>query len=757
MMEEKTLSTWVIRFMALVLILFPADFLFALESPEQSKIEFAPDTQRQSKIELFYETYEEASYNQYGYDVLMGGTIVSPIFVGPDYRVGPKDVVHISIWGGSLKELGSYSKKETSTNFVEYNLKVNDSGSMIVPEIGMISVNGITLDELKKVVSQKFKNYCRDCSVALTIDEPRVIEILVTGNVAHPGYVQVLAGSSLYDVLLAAGGVTKQGSLRRIMLSRADKKEEFVDMYQFINTGELGSLPTVQLKDSVHVNAIGRVVLMKGQVNLTGIFEMKDGETLNDVMNYAGGVLPDCEKNHIEITRFGKDGRTLINHEGPPETCQVENGDSIHFLKQYNVIKDSVRLMGYVPVVKAYTWHENYYLKEIIGAINTFKPETSLEYAEIRRYDKLAMEPSIISFCPQDVLNNQTKESKDAQILLQPLDEIVLFSKDELKETPMVSISGGIQKPGKYRFLENMTILNLIRSAGGIKWMGCDQGKIVRYDYNDQKKWTTSDIDFNFQDINHRTSPDISLKPLDRVIVNSRSDFMQTEWQVAIEGQVNYPGSYPIGSQTKLSDVITYSGMLTDNADLGGLTLIREDAKAIQSKHQKTAENILRKGLLDVAAHLKNTYLTEEERNENKQSMAIVQNYLDHIENTDIQGRVLLNEKDLSSLEVLKQSPSDVLLQNGDRIVIPEKKNMITIVGEVYNPASYLFRDKSRVSDYLAQAGGIAPYADFKSSFIVRNNGTVVSYAQKEGGFDDVIMKPGDVLIIPSKTFGLSK
>lgn len=707
-----------------------------------------------SKIEQFYESYEGQEFVQYGYSVLDAGQNQKSVLVGPDYVVGPGDVVHVSIWGGGLNTLG---EKEGSSNFKGYNVKVSDNGVMIIPEIGMVAVNGRTLDELKELVSQKFKTYCRDCQVSLSIETPRKIRILVTGHVVHPGYVQVLSGSSLYDILLAAGGVTKQGSLRNILLKKRQNKVSSVDLYQFINTGEFDDMPSINLGDVVHVNPIGFVVLMKGQINQPGIYELKKNESLKELVAFAGGFLPDSETRHIEITRFDKGERKIINQDISQGECELINGDSVHFLKQYAVVKDFVKLIGYVPVVKTFAWRDNFSIKDIIGKIENFKPETAMDYAEIRRYDPSTGEPSYLSFSPERVLNWKIKESRDANILLKPCDEVVLFSIEQMMEKPMVSISGGINKPGKYKWVDEMTVMNLVRLSGGMNWMACDQGKIVRYTFDDKKKWTTSVIDFNLNEIRNNEAKDISLSPLDRVIVNSRSDYKQTEWLVDISGEVDYPGSYPIGSQTRLSDVLAYSGDLTKNADLEGLQLIRNDAKSVQVKHQKTAENILRQGLVGVAAQVKSTYLTEEERNDNKQSLAIIENYLAHLTNRDIEGRMILNEKDLMSLNTLKGSDSDVHLQNGDRIVIPKKTDMVTIVGEVYNPSSYLYKEKERVSDYLSLAGGIASYADIESAFIVRKNGSVVSYSQKEGKFYDIIMKAGDVLIIPSKALAMTK
>lgn len=715
---------------------------------------------QKSKIELFYESYEKESCEQYGYGILSGEGVLKefsqrPAVVGPGYRVGPKDVVQVSIWGSALNELSGGSTGPRHSNFMENTITVDDQGNLIIPEIGMVPVNGRTYEELKQLISLKYGTFCKDCSVSVSIEKPRIISVLVTGNVGAPGYVRVFAGSSLYDILLASGGVTKQGTLRKITIKRPGGGKITADLYQFINSGKMDELPVVQMGDSVHVEPIGPVVLMKGQIVQPGIYEILNNETLETLVAYAGGLLPDCQSNHIEITRFEKGERKVLNKSLEKKELRPANGDIIFFIKQYDFLKNGVTLKGYVPEIKTYEWRENFLLKDVLSGIVAFKPETCRNYGEIKRLTPDTQEPSILSFNPEAVLSEKEKDSPDARIELQPSDEVILFSKESMKEHPLVSISGGIIRPGQFRWIENMSVLNLVRLAGGVKAFSCDQGKVVRYKINRASQWETSVIEFNLRDIEAHKAADIVLAPLDRVIVNERSDFYQTRWGVTVEGSVNYPGSYPIGSGTRLSDVIGYAGGLTGQADFAGLALIRKEARDIQDAYQKTAENILRKGLVDVAANVKHAYLTVEERTENKQSMAIIQNYLDHLENREVKGRITLDDRDFGSYGSFKGSPSDVILQDGDHIIIPRKNHMVTIVGEVYQPASYLYREKARVSDYLDHAGGIAPLAFFEASFIIRKNGNVISYSQKEGRFRDLVMKDGDVLVIPTKTVGI--
>ncbi len=731
----------------------------ASENPQRVEV---PDVKPipDSPVESFFKSYLDhpGNYRQFGYGLLTPerGQVFQPSQVGADYVIGPQDVIQVNVWGGAINEIARMDGGESAKNYNDYTLTVDGNGAVIFPEIGRLTVNGLTLYELRQIVAKKYRDYYRNCTTSVTIDKPRMVQVLVTGKVNKPGYTQIYAGSSLFDALLAVGGVSKQGSLREIVVKRAGGKEDVIDLYQFIVTGKMALLPKLNYKDTVHVKSLGPVVLMKGRVSQPAIYELKKGESLKDLIAFAGGVLPDCEKKHVEMVRFDDGNRKILNIDGTREIVEVRDGDIVTFLKQNAIIRDSVLLKGEVHVPKTFAWRKDFYLKDIIKDIAMFKPETSLEYAEIQRYSEASLERTIISFSPASILESKNRDSADAMIQLQPYDEVVIYSKNELREKPMVSISGGVMKPGKYNWIEKFTLKNLIRSAGGIQSMAYDEGKVVRYTYKD-KKWETATIDFSLSEISQKESSDIVLEPLDRVIINRKSDFSQTDWKVSVQGEVNYPGLYPVGVKTRLSDVLSYAGKLTDNADLSGLVMLRAEAKGVQTKHQTYAEELLKKDLVSISSENRNAYLSEEQRMENKQSTAVIQDYLNQLQSRGVQGRMLLREEDLVSLETLKGSPSDVFLQDGDSIDIPERKNMVTIVGEVFSPSSYLYMEKTSLSDYLEKAGGVSDYADLKAAFVVRTNGTVISYAQKGRRFKSLDMKPGDVVIIPSKVLGVSK
>ena len=747
--------------MASLFVLFATANVFAKSPVADSVLDKADNVVSQSDtsakgdaitvIEKFYNEYEGEMFKQFGYHIFKSTTPRTTNIVGPDYVMGPEDVINIRLWGEALQEFENISSKNDTGNVIEHKLTVNEEGFVIFPEIGILSVNGMTLRELKQVVAHKYKNYCKTCKTIISIDNPQKFQILITGDVKNPGYTNAMSGSSLYDCLYEAGGITRQGSLRNIRLMHSNGTSETIDLYHFIATGDFEKLPKIIFKDSIHVNPTGSVVLLKGQIRQPGIFEFKAKESLSDMVLFAGGMLPDTDKSHIEITRFEDTGRKIISIQRSKEKTTLKNGDSVKFFKQDIEIKNAVHLKGHVIVPKSFSWRKDFYLKDIIVDTSLFKPKASLDYAEIRRYDKSNKNPTILIFHPNNLMNNNIIEnSNDTIVMLQPFDEIIIFSQKELQEKPMVSINGAVKKAGKYPWIENMTVQNLLNKAGGARWSACDTVRIARYTYQD-KKWITSMLERSLSELKNNVSKDIKLNPHDRVTINEQRDYHQTTWKINIAGEVNYPGEYPIGTKTHLSDIMKQAGLLTDNADLARLVFVRRDAKKIQTEHQKMAVELLRKDLVKKAAQNTISYLNKDERLEKKQSIAIIQNYMDHLKSKKTAGRLVLNENNLVSFESLTGSISDIILQNGDNILIPEKVNFVSVVGEVFRPASYLYKEGGKVSDYLHQAGGVSKYTDLTSAFITRSNGSVTSYTQKGKRFTDVVMKPGDVLILPSE------
>lgn len=543
-----------LKLIMFLLILFYLGFLTT--QGVGAELPAMPSSQYQSPVEVFFNKFEDKKYTQFGYKIFRTALPPRIPVVGPEYLLGPGDEISIKVWGQVLLQLRSANEKNSS--LLEHNLIVDQKGHLLLPELGPISISGLSLGNLEGVLTTKYRELYKDCLVAIALTNIRKIEVLVSGQVENPGYVSVQAGSTVYEALLAAGGITKMGSLRNVMLRQADNKTQQIDLYRLIVTQDEVPLLQLREKDILSVPHIGSTVLIKGEVRHPGIYELIGGENLNDLVGYAGEAFPNTNLDQIEISRFNNAGSRQIMH---------------------------------------------------IKGLNT-----------------------ITEFQDGDVVN-----------------------------------------------LTDLTL------------------------------------------------------------------------RVTTQGAVHYPGDYPIGKDTRLVDVLKDAGGLIPEAYLPGLVLIRPNAWEVQTAYRQVAVELLKKDLVWQSAESAQKYLSEEEKNEKKQAVAIIQSYLSHIESQAPEGRIVLASDSLVSLEKFEQSCCNVTLKNGDRIFVPTTPDFISIVGEIYRPSSYLFQPKKKLAYYLALAGGISPYADLSASFLVRSSGEIMSYQQKQKHFLQMVMEPGDVVVLPSK------
>jgi len=221
--------------------------------------------------------------------------------------------------------------------------------------------------------------------------------------------------------------------------------------------------------------------------------------------------------------------------------------------------------------------------------------------------------------------------------------------------------------------------------------------------------------------------------------------------RVFVGGAVERPGGYPFQPGERMADAVRKAGGLAEEAYLPGLALYRSRAKASQTTLHRGSTASLKEDLAVLSARAANAFLSEEERAAVRQSLAAVQDYLSQNERTGGDGRVSLPAGDLQSLETFADSPSNLVLEDGDRIDIPERPRFVTVTGAVFHPSSYDCGDGGTVADFLALAGGLPPEADLRGAFLLRLDGTVVGRVQREDDFGEVPVGPGDTLVIPSR------
>ncbi|MCP4694956.1 MAG: hypothetical protein GY859_43410 [Desulfobacterales bacterium] len=696
-------------------------------------------------IESFFAIYEPGRHQQYGYALFERTKAPPPYTPGPDYILGPDDEIMVKIWGESLRQFNMASQNDPG-DYLERSLTVDADGTVTFPEIGVLSLGGVSLGAAERLITKTFQDIYKDCSVILALKKARKLTLLMVGKVFNPGPVEVTAGSSLYDALMASGGVSRRGSLRNILLKHPDGSTDAFDFYDLLIGGKIDAIPRIRDRDAIYVGSVGPVVLVTGRVRHSAIYEVREQDLLSDVIRYAGGLLPDTDRGAIEVRRFESDGRKILSLTDSDLNTPVQDGDVIHFTRRDAEIRNAIVLTGHVRVGKTVGWREGLRLGDVLKSYDQLKKNAALAYAEIKRFQDPNLQKSILTFHPAKLLDGDGEEN----ILLRPHDEIRIFSRGEIQRRPMVKISGLVRKPGRYRWIHGLKLTSLISKAGGVLGGAADEVRVFRR-RRENGAWRISTLEASLEAIAADSSKDAFLEPLDRVMIHQQNDFNQTEWEAAVEGEVKFPGVHPIDKSTRLADVIRRAGGLTPDAWPPGLIFRRVAAENVQSRVQTSVIDLLKKDLALQTAQLTSPHLNEEERLEKKQSVSIIQNYLAHLEARAPRGRIVLDPGDVISLETLEKSNSNLNLQHGDYIFIPGKPRFISIVGEVFRPSSYLYTEGKKLGEYLAMAGGVSAYADLSSAFLLRAGGRIVSYQQKRETFMDVVLEPGDALALPSR------
>jgi len=302
--------------------------------------------------------------------------------VTPDYLIGPGDELLIRGWG--------------QIDITNYRAIVDRTGTIYVPKVGAISVAGIRYDQLNDYLKQAIGRYYKNFELDVTLGKLRSIQVFVVGQVRHPGSYTVSSLSTLVNALFASGGPSKRGSLRNVQLKRAGRVVTSFDLYDLVAKGDKSKDAQLMPGDVIYVPAVGRLVAMAGSVNVPAIFELKDHDTLADVISYAGGLTSTAAGQQAIIERI--DGRQLRRADEFPLTSEgykreLQDGDIVRFLHISARFENAVTLRGNVALPGRYPWHEGMRVKDLIPNRESLVTE---EYW--RRQNNLGQNPSGDSF-----------------------------------------------------------------------------------------------------------------------------------------------------------------------------------------------------------------------------------------------------------------------------------------------------------------------------------------------------------------------
>lgn len=629
-----------------------------------------------------------------------------------DYRLGPNDEVVIDIWGASQN-----SVRQTIT----------PDGSITVDRLGPIYLNGLTIKEANDYIQKKFASIYSGIAageesssfVKLTLGQIRTIQINVMGEVVAPGTYSLSSLSSVFHALYRAGGVNKIGSLRSIKLYRNNKLIKTIDVYKYILDGKLNDDVKLSDGDVIIIPTYNSLVNISGSIKRPMYYEMISTETVNDLVNYSGGFKGDAYTKYIQLYRkTGNDNKIFTLTEADSKTFVLDDEDFVSIgtglgLYENRVeIKGAVFRGGYYEIGNGITT-----VKQLIAAADGVQGDAFLNRAVLTR-EKDDLKTEVISIDIRELLYGSGTD-----IVLRKNDVLYIPSINELQEIGDITVYGQVARPGSYKFSDNITLEDLIIQSGGLlesaSSVKVDVARRIIDPYAvTQDRTLSENYTFALKDgLVVDGEQGFVLRPFDQVYVR-RSPGYHEQKNIYIEGEVLFPGAYALNKKTeRISDVVRRAGNLTLDAYPEGARLIRQQSRDELFRGQ---------ALLKLAGQ------------DTKDSISVKSLDLAKSYNVGIELNLAMKNPG---------SDYDLVLREGDRIVIPEYDNTVKINGAVMYPNTVVYKKGEKISYYINQAGGYADNAKKNKAFVVYLNGTV---SKVKGGGSSII-KPGSEIVIPTK------
>lgn len=625
-----------------------------------------------------------------------------------DYRLGPGDEVVIDIWGASEDEIRDV---------------ISPEGRIMIEQIGPVYLNGLTVEEandrLRKAFASKYAGVAEDeTDVSLTLGQIRSILVNVMGEVNIPGSYRLSPFSTVFNALYRAGGINDIGTLRNIHVLRNGTRLVDVDIYDYLFGGKSNSSAVrLQEGDVIIVPPYDQLVSVEGGVKRPMFYEVREGETLAKLLGYSGGMTGDAFAGLVTVSRPTGSQNEIFNVEEPDfNSYTLRDGDVVKVGTVVDKFTNRVELRGSVMRPGMYAIGEGTMtLKSLLKQAQGLADDAFTTRAILYR------EGEGETLKANGVPLGDILAGRSADINLKPNDILVVSSVSEILDQGELTINGQVTNPGDYPFAEGTTVEDLIVMAGGLL-QGASTARVdvARRIIDPQSLKPTENtaeiFTFSLKDgLVMNGDPEFRLKPYDIVEVR-RSPGYQIQKLIDVDGEVLFGGQYALQRKNeRISDIVRRAGGVTDGAYLKGARLLRkmsEDEKAARDESLKLA-------------------MGQSEDSINIEQLSL----------SDVYSVGIELEKALSQ----PGSYYDLVLKDGDKLVIPEEVSTVKISGDVMFPNVVGYVPGKKLKYYINQAGGYGERARKSKAFIVYMNGTV---ARAKG---NSVIEPGCQIIVPSK------
>lgn len=652
------------------------------------------------------------------------------------YIIGPDDEILLDISGD---------------NEASYKLPVSPDGNITVEYVGKIAVSGLSVSAAKnKIQSRLSSTYpairSGNTHVDVNIGNIRSIRITLTGAVTKPGTYTLPSLATVFNALYASGGPGENGTYRQIQVIRNNQVVTTIDLYDFLANGIQRGNIRLQDQDIIHIPVYGSRVQFEGEVKRPAIFETVSGESLLDLVKYAGGFSEDAYTAKIKVLQKTDKERSVkdIYADQFPD-YSPKAGDQFMVDPILERFANRISILGAVFRPGLYGMEPGMTLKQLLEQADGVREDAFLERGIINRLraDNTA---ELINFNVREVLAGTV-----ADIPLKREDKVEIASIFDLRDEYKFTVQGEVRLPGDFPFASNATLGDLIQKAGGLNEAAKNARieiarRLKNRDVSDPSSSQTIQVDIKdgiVSDLN------VELQPYDVITVLGDAGF-RTQRQVKIEGEVLFPGIYTISREDeRISDIIKRAGGLTSYAYTEGASLKRTGVSKLKAEEKKEKERLKKEMRRDSVEEV------ESEDEFDKETTAVNANAknsaLAKVSQQQGASATEIEPSDLVGIELNKilinpHQRGDLLVLDGDIITVPKELETVKVMGEVLNPNNVVYVKGKSLKYYVNQAGGFTDNALKKRVFVQYANGAVKG---KDGAYPEV--KPGAEIVVPKR------
>jgi polysaccharide export outer membrane protein len=698
----------------------------------------------------------------FGYDLFeRDPSTFSPVTNVPvpaDYVVGSGDQLQVQLYGNQNRNL---------------TLPVDRDGRVNFPELGPISVAGQRFSSVKEDLEQRVARQMIGVKASVSMGDTRSIRVFVLGEAQVPGSYTISGLGTMTSALYAAGGIKRIGSLRDIQLKRGATVMRHLDLYDLLIRGDTTDDAKLLPGDVVFIPPVGETASVEGEVNRPAIYEIRAGATVAELVRLADGMTPEADQAQAQLTRIDERGerRVLsVSLNASASSAQpLRNGDLLRVTRLIPTLDAGVRIQGDLYTPGAVAWHQGMKLTDVLPSVDELRPDADLHYVLIRRevppdrhIEALSADLAAALANPDSAANVPLTArdtitvfdlQSDRSRVLAPLMDDLRRQSGYSQPSPLVRVDGRVKVPGEYPLEPGMRISDLIRAGGSLADSAYGGlAELARYQIVDGQSRQTQVVDIDLAAV-QRGDPaaNIPLQPFDALSIKEISLWGEQE-QVFLAGQVRFPGTYAIKHGETLKSVLARAGGLTQFAFPEGSVFTRVE---LQQREQQQLDFLGQRMQTDIATMALQASAASQLNGQGANptaSLAIGQTLLAQLRSSKAIGRLVIDLPRVISEPL--GSEDDVVLRNGDQLIVPRYQQEVTVIGEVQSVTSHLYRSELTRADYIALSGGMTIHADASKIYVVRANGSVVA---NTGGFfrinsDTVKIHPGDTIVVPLDT-----